>query len=181
EVEPPEVMPEKEEPAEKIVDQEPTETVTDKEEVTASESAAEQSQKTHKPSGKPSKDPIGRVMLIILIVLILAAAGWFAYDFGLFSDKQGSEQLPAQENPTQQQPEDGEAAETVDPTADPAAPVDNEGSPSGNETQRSIPAGNENDGASVDNEPYGLYGEPNTDLAGGYYTIVIHSLRTREL
>src|SRR5699024_8019020 len=182
EAEPPEVMPEKEEePTENIVDQEPTETVTDKEEVTASESAAEQSQKTHKPSGKPSKDPIGRVMLIILIVLILAAAGWFAYDFGLFSEKQGSEQLPAQENPTQQQPEDAGAAETVDPTADPAAPVDNEGSPSGNETQRSIPAGNENGGASVDNKPYGLYGEPNTDLAGGYYTIVIHSLRTREL
>src|SRR5699024_378081 len=99
----------------------------------------------------------------------------------LFSEKQESEQLPAQENPTQQQPEDGEAAETVDPTVDPAAPADNEGSPSDNQTQRPMPAGNENAGASVENKPYGLYGEPNTDLPGGYYTIVIHSLRTREL
>src|SRR5699024_8586857 len=79
EVEPPKVMPE-EEPAEEVVDQEPTETVAAKEEVTASKSAAEQSQKAHKPSGKSSKDPIGRAMLIILIVLLLAAAGWFAYD-----------------------------------------------------------------------------------------------------
>lgn len=127
------------------------------------------------------KDPLGKAIVILAVILTLSVAGWLAYDFGLFgSDGAGSDSSPTSSGPPAEQQRmeqknagpsgeqaNGEEVENTEPA----------------EQQPESPGeeGNETTASTVETEPYGLYGEFNEDIDSGFYTIVVHSLRTMEL
>lgn len=124
------------------------------------------------------KDPLGKAIVILVVILTLAVAGWLAYDLGLFgSGAEGdndasSSAPPAQQQNTEQQfaalpggTQPGNAEHTGHSAASPGQ-QDGEG--------------NERPASTVETETYGLYGEINHEI-NGYFTIVVHSLRTMEL
>ncbi|SMO36895.1 SPOR domain-containing protein [Fodinibius sediminis] len=126
-----------------------------------------------------NKDPLGKAVVIIVVILTLAVVGWLAYDLGLFGSAEtgGGSPSPGSNPPVEQQ-QSGTQQSEVTPNIgaaeeDNASPAEQAGL---QETQDNLsPA------SSVNTETYGLYGEPSRDLTNGFYTIVVHSLRTMEL
>lgn len=127
------------------------------------------------------EDPLGKTVVILAVILTLAVAGWLAYDLGLFgSDGAGSDNPgPSSDPPAEQQQNTDQqnpalsneaAAEETENADSPAEQPDEQGE-----------EGNETSASTVETETYGLYGELNQDISGGFYTIVVHSLRTMEL
>lgn len=124
-------------------------------------------------------DPIGKAVVIIVVILTLAIAGWLAYDFGLFGTDDAAsppvEQHEEQQNGAAQQPASGDPmseqqqsnGQTMAGTALAAGSAEEQS----NDTRLS----------SVKTEKYGLYGTFNDEVKTGYYTIVVHSLRTMKL
>ncbi|MCW9708438.1 HU family DNA-binding protein [Fodinibius salsisoli] len=134
------------------------------------------------------KDPLGKAILILAVIVALAVAGWMAYDLGLFGS--------STENDTPQEPVE-EQTEALDPSAPPQSteqdqsPADNpeaeqeqgQGSAldaSANPTTSGA-VNNESPPSTVEDTPYGLYGEFNQNINTGYFTIVVHSLQTMDL
>lgn len=121
---------------------------------------------------KRSGDSLGRIAAAMVIVIAVAAAGWMAWDAGLF-DTRGPEagesvQAPAEqdERPTLSREEQA--------TGDQSAG----GQESAGQTEQS---GGEDVSTGEGEAPstgYGLEGELNTALSS-YYTIVVHSLGSR--
>ena len=131
-------------------------------------------------SGKSlNDDPLGRAIIIIICILIAAAGAWWAYDAGLFgADATGPDSPPSSTTPAET-----DQRSEVQPTApvegeEPAetSTTDGEQAP-GADTKKN----NGESASPAESTPYGLHGELNKSLKQGYYTIVIHSLRTMEL
>ncbi|WP_372634180.1 SPOR domain-containing protein [Fodinibius sp.] len=125
-------------------------------------------------------DPLGKAIVILAVILTLSVAGWLAYDFGLFgSHGAGSESSPSPGPPAEQQRMERENAgqpgeQAIGEGGDNAEPAEQQPEPPGEQ-------GNETPTSTVETEPYGLYGEFNEDIDSGFFTIVVHSLRTMEL
>ncbi|WP_170864326.1 SPOR domain-containing protein [Fodinibius roseus] len=126
-------------------------------------------------------DPLGKAIVILAVILTLSVAGWLAYDFGLFgSAGAGSDSSPASSGmPAEQQRMEQENAgssgeQTSGEEVENTQPAEQPPEPPGGE-------GNETPASTVETEPYGLYGEFNEDVDTGFFTIVVHSLRTMEL
>lgn len=119
------------------------------------------------------KDPLGKAIVIVAVILTLSVAGWLAYDFGVFgSGGAGSNNS----SPAEQQRAEQQQSATLPGDQFPGEETGN------TETSEQQPAeGNESPPSTVEAEPYGLYGEFNQDIDSGFYTIVVHSLRTMEL
>lgn len=125
-----------------------------------------------------SEDPLGKAIVIILVILTLAIAGWLAYDLGLFGSDDAENSPSSSESPAEQQSLNQQSTTTLEaiPATDAEIvenPVGGSGQPDGE--------GNEMPSTSVETAAYGLYGEPNENLGSGFYTIIVHSLHTMDL
>jgi chemotaxis protein histidine kinase CheA len=174
-----EIAAESEEPKEEEAAKE-----TPTEEKKAQTAPAAKSQPAAVTDEQEEKDPLGKAILILAIIIALGVAGWMAYDLGFFGDDPDSNTSSA---PTEEQ------TETVDPTASPNnsepeqtannteyAGANNEVNASTEQAQSQAES-NESASSSVEDTPYGLYGELNSNISTGYFTIVVHSLRTMDL
>lgn len=126
------------------------------------------------------KDPLGKAIVILAVILTLSVAGWLAYDLGLFgSGETGSDRSSPSSPPAEQQQNTGQQNAAVSNATSGEAtdntPFTDEQPDQPNEE------GNETPASSVETETYGLYGGFNQDIDSGFYTIVVHSLRTMEL
>lgn len=143
--------------------------------------AAKKSDKNKKDfsadSGKSlSDDPLGKAIIIIICILIVAAAGWLAYDTGLFGGEKA--QPDTQKTPTNNE-QSVNMQGTI--TGGNEAPSEKQSTGVEQESEAGTKTSNEEADLPTENTPYGLYGELNTGLTQGYYTIVVHSLRTMDL
>lgn len=160
----------------------------------AEESIAEEQPKEVSPAATSEKgeeitetkdsDPLGKAILILAIIIALAVAGWMAYDLGLFEEsadpngpsseameeQTGNTDTPADQNAPGQVSKDVNGDDAVANTVNASVSSD-----------ESAAENNESPGSTVSNEPYGLYGDFNQDIDTGYFTIVVHSLRTMDL
>lgn len=142
-------------------------------------------------SSKEGDDPIGRFLVIAVIVVVIGVGGWFAYDLGLFGRTGSASTNSTASSPTtsieQQQESTSENPQTesgnseqqsVDENNEDTQPQEQEQEPeSGNEVPTS--AADEEQVQQETNEPeYGLYGTADANISSGY-TIVVHSLRSK--
>ena len=128
-------------------------------------------------SGKSlSDDPLGKAIIIIVCILIIAAGGWLAYNAGLFgTDTTGDNPQPTSSN------NELSANTQSNSSIENTSPADKTVAPTEQEDGTATKTNNEETASAAESTPYGLYGELNTGLTQGYYTIVVHSLRTMEL
>lgn len=151
-------------------------------ESTAAASKPEKKEKAPKVASKQSEevdDPIGRFLMVAVIVLALGIGGWLVYDYGVFSGgnagsgdvETASPQVPVQQSGEVQQ-DISEPSE-----ADPENAADNS-EPSG-QAQVTKQGGHSDANTSREQSqsPYGLRGQINQNIEDGY-TIVLHSLRS---
>jgi cell division septation protein DedD len=119
------------------------------------------------------KDPIGTILIAVVVALVIGIGGWFIYDFG-FSGSTGTKIAQTSPQPTETvDPQDGNTQLKEESAQDEEA-VEPE--------QQSTVSKEEEDTGTQSNTPqnrYGLHGEPNQSITSGY-TIVVHSLRDQQ-
>ncbi|MGD8426889.1 MAG: SPOR domain-containing protein [Balneolaceae bacterium] len=133
-------------------------------------------------SNKSEKDPIGRVLVVAVVLIVIGVSGWLVYDMVLgknntnagnqtFANEQVKRPLPAHQTAeTQDEPQNVEASNNFNPSDKNSEPqteskvTKKEDSPS--ESQQG------------DNKTYGLRGNINHSIKSGY-TIVVHSLKSK--
>lgn len=123
---------------------------------------------------KPS-DPIGTIIVAVVVVLVIGVGGWLTYDFGLFGTS-NTEISTTSPQPT----------ETVEPTDDNTQSEEQSSDQDEEDVEPEQPSavstGEEDVGRQStpqQQDRYGLHGEPNQAIANGY-TIVVHSLRNQQ-
>ncbi len=145
---------------------------------TAEEPEKQQSAKEPEPAEDIEKeeprDPIGTIIVAVVVVLVIGVGGWLIYDFGL-SGMTNNEMSTTSPQPTEtvaptddntkseEQPDQGE--EGMEPEQPQAVSTGEEDAESTSTTRQQ--------------NGYGLMGEPNQAIANGY-TIVVHSLRDQQ-
>jgi len=145
---------------------------------TAEEPEKQQSAKEPEPAEDIEKeeprDPIGTIIVAVVVVLVIGVGGWLIYDFGL-SGMTNNEMSTTSPQPTEtvaptddntkseEQPDQGE--EGMEPEQSQAVSTGEEDAESTSTTRQQ--------------NGYGLMGEPNQAIANGY-TIVVHSLRDQQ-
>jgi|GEM_PF-7103945 len=143
----------------------------EKERTTAVENIEEQEQKsatkTKRPQPTRSKrsNPIAKVMVAILVILLLVLGLLAVFDAGLFDNGEKKVQPSQQNTPAEQQGSKSRPS--------------GEKLPQENELRASAVASNEKGGASVNKKVYGIHGKWAEDVEKDYYTIVVHSFRTQ--
>lgn len=132
------------------------------------------------PKESLDKDPLGKAIVILVVILTLAVAGWLAYELGIFGSGTGGDpdSTSSADSPAVQR-EAGSQNVALSSVEAPADEDENRGQPVVSPGQEDE-AGNEKAASAVEKETYGLYGDLNQDI-NGYFTIVVHSLRTMEL
>lgn len=145
-----------------------------------------------KPWKKPEKkkqDPIGTIMVTVVIVIAVGVGGWLVYDLGLLdgifgSSENGGQQVASTtQRPRLTQPE----PEAVDEKPEQSQsgqqeaqqpPQDQQAATSEPEAQKEVAESTGQEQASAGEPLYGLMGEANPDANDGY-TIVVYSLTNR--
>lgn len=132
-----------------------------------------------------SKDPIGTVITIFVIILVIGVSGWLIYDLGLLSALNTNMQLTGQKEQTVQsasgQPGDPLTESSSDQSSSSLTKVNSEGETdqSASEQQRvNTVSGKEDTDTPVETAAYGLMGTASTRGNDGY-TIVVHSLGSK--
>ena len=120
------------------------------------------------------RDPIGTIIVAVVVVLVVGVGGWLIYDFGL-SGMTNNEMSTTSPQPT----------ETIAPTDDNTQSEEqpDQGEEGMELEQSSAVSTGEEDAESTSTtrqqNGYGLMGEPNQAITNGY-TIVVHSLRDQQ-
>lgn len=137
---------------------------------------------------KDEGDPIGKVLMVAVVVIIFGAGGWLIYDMELLGSSSSTgnssyanqtveeTQVPAQQTRDTQenQPAEDESETSEAPDNETSEPEQNLQVIKQGDTQ------SQSDGQSEpqDQNPYGLKGEFNDSING--YMIVLHSLKGKE-
>ncbi len=145
---------------------------------TAEEPEKQQSEKESEPpediEKEEPRDPIGTIIVAVVVVLVIGVGGWLIYDFGLSgmtnnemstTSPQPTETVAPTDDNTQseEQPDQGEEGMELDQS---------QAVSTGEEDAESTSTTRQQNG-------YGLMGEPNQAITNGY-TIVVHSLRDQQ-
>lgn len=119
-------------------------------------------------------DPLGKVLVTVVILLVLGVGGFFVYDTGLLTDnREGSSSVTTNQPVEQSRVASGsENVAGSAKTKDDSEPARSEGV--AKKEEESTAASKEKQ-----QSPYGLKGEVNDAVTNGY-TIVVHSLRNKE-
>jgi len=151
------------------------------------ESAAASGAKKNEKASTASKeteevdDPIGRFLMVAVIVLALGIGGWLVYDYGVFSGGNGNTGANSMETAQPQVPVQQSGETQKDISQQPETNPENSGDNSEPNGPAQVTNQGEQEKATPPQEqpqsPYGLHGQLNQNIDGGY-TIVLHSIRS---
>jgi cell division septation protein DedD len=159
-------------------------------ELTESEVGSKKSEKTQsltrsEKTTKEESDPIGRVLMVAVVLIIFGAGGWLIYDMNLI----GSSNSNDSSSYTNQSAEESRipAQQTGDTQGDEAQATSDTGNDASDETsepeqdmqvtkQGDTQSEPDDEAEQQDQSPYGLKGEFDNSISSGYM-IVVHSLR----
>jgi len=129
------------------------------------------------------KDPIGRVLMVAVVIIVIGIAGWLIYDWGISSGQNtnvanqtfSSQRVQQQPSVHQTGKEKADSQKQADQAQNTSA---NKNSEPEQNSQVIKQGGTQSEPSPDSNTPYGLRGDVNQTISSAY-TIVVHSLKDK--